>query len=97
MIRPFLRIAVPLLMALALVVFPGSIHAADRLLAELHMDSGQLPAAEEEVGHAGAVTLLTNGPLDFSHRRIVALLGHQAVEQLTEGIRRIHVPPPKNG
>ncbi len=95
MTRQFLRILVPLLVAVALVLLPGSIRAADRMLADLHMDSGQLPAAEEEGGHAGAAALLSNGPSDLPSRRIIALLGRHAVEELPEGIRRIHVPPPK--
>lgn len=93
--RQLLRIIVPLLVSAALVVLPGAIQAADRMLAELHMDSGQLPAAEEEVGHAGAAALLANGPSDMPSRRIIALLGRHGVGDLPEGIRRIHVPPPK--
>lgn len=95
MVRPILRILVPLLMAVSLVVLPGSIQAADRMLAEQHMDSGQLPAAEEEVGHAGAAALLAGGPSDTPSPRIIALLGRHAVGELPEGMRRIHVPPPK--
>ncbi|HMQ75814.1 MAG TPA: hypothetical protein PKE21_02810 [Flavobacteriales bacterium] len=96
MVRSILRILVPLLMAMALVVLPGSIQAADRMLAERHMDSGQLPAAEEEVGHAGAAALLTDGPSRTPSERIIALLGRLAVGELPEGMRRIHVPPPKD-
>ena len=95
MIRQAFRTIVPLLVAVALVVLPGSIQAADRLLAELHMDSGQFPAAEEEVGHAGAAAMLVAGPEDIPSRHIIAWLGRPAVEELPEGIRRIHVPPPK--
>ena len=95
MIRQALRLFVPLFLAVALVVLPGSIQAADRMLEEVHMDSGQLPAAEEEVGHGGAAALFGHGPADIPSQRIIAMLGRHAAEALPEGTRRIHVPPPK--
>lgn len=95
MTRQALRLFIPLFLAVSLVVLPASIQAADRMLEELHMDSGQLPPAEEEVGHGGAATLLGTGPADIPSQRIIAMLGRHAPEVLPEGSRRIHVPPPK--
>lgn len=97
MLRTILRTAVPLLMAVALVALPASIQAADRLLAAMHMDSGQLPAAEEEVGHAGAVALPTSRAAVHPCERLVARLGRHDAGRLADGIRRIHVPPPEQG
>ncbi len=86
-----MRLLAVLLMALALLVQPG--RCADERIAELPVERGGSPSAEEEAGLEEAL------PFSVLAARTEGgtphLLARHGTQELAEGARRLHVPPPR--